>query len=532
MGKEKFIISSIIILALAVNLVSAIETTPASSEYSFWSGFLHTFSVGDFSVVGNNRQCSQNPSYEHTFAYNSLMQVNAATYCSSGYGLIDMWLNDWYHPYGEFKNSISFYCGAVNGCIVQVYCCPHDECTSDSQCVSWYGTGSNCVSKTANDPNIIYKDANLNPLSSFRYCATSQQQIVCYYYPGSGSTCTSSASTTYYGTTCPASYMGHTLYSSKSVCENNIQASCNVLGASCGGPSNLPSGKPCCSGLDCQNFQCVSTGNCTTGQEKCGIIGNPNQAGKVLYKCVSGTWQSQGQLDGKCGYVACGGTDDSCSSNSDCCSPLICGGGFLGIGKSCRVDYSGGNGGVGNQKSMTKGAFEEATSEMIAKSMCDVNDDCSKSLNDIYTEEGVYVEDHNWTIRCVSSNSIKETNKESFSYYLKMKADDGGWFDSWSGFWSKLFSTATSEDYQNFCEDTNLRNLFLSLGTFFVGGETRCEKMLNDMPSGTCRAEIKSSGSWLSMFAWFDVNGDGYKNDTDAIIIIIVLIVSVVIIKK
>ncbi len=86
---------------------------------------------------------------------------------------------------------------------------------------------------------------------------------------------------------------------------------CNLKGYSCGGPSNLPSGQPCCTGLDCQNFQCVETGTCSSGQTKCGIVGNPDISGEIYYTCVSGTFKSQGKVVGKCGYSQCQSGADS-----------------------------------------------------------------------------------------------------------------------------------------------------------------------------------------------------------------------------
>ena len=86
---------------------------------------------------------------------------------------------------------------------------------------------------------------------------------------------------------------------------------CNLEGDSCGGPSNLPSGKPCCVGFDCQNFQCVKTATCSSGQTKCGIVGNINVNGDVYYTCVDGTFKSQGKVVGKCGYSQCQSGADS-----------------------------------------------------------------------------------------------------------------------------------------------------------------------------------------------------------------------------
>lgn len=91
--------------------------------------------------------------------------------------------------------------------------------------------------------------------------------------------------------------------------------SCNNVGQSCGGPSGTTSGQPCCAGSSCQNFQCVSTGSCTTGQTKCGEVGYPDVSGPIYYTCVSGTFVSQGRVIGHCGVT----TLDSCTDNAGTC---------------------------------------------------------------------------------------------------------------------------------------------------------------------------------------------------------------------
>jgi len=86
-------------------------------------------------------------------------------------------------------------------------------------------------------------------------------------------------------------------------CRIELIEDCNSEGASCDGPSGTQAGQPCCSGLDCQNFQCVETGTCTSGEIKCGIVGDPYTSGDVLYECEEGTFISQGRVDGECGYI-------------------------------------------------------------------------------------------------------------------------------------------------------------------------------------------------------------------------------------
>ena len=103
----------------------------------------------------------------------------------------------------------------------------------------------------------------------------------------------------------------------------SISAVCVGTGMSCGTHAD---GTPlCCAGSNCQYFQCVATSSCSpNGIEKCGSTGEDgiNNPGEILYKCVGGTWESQGRVDQKCGYEDCGVTGDSCSEFSGgCCSP-------------------------------------------------------------------------------------------------------------------------------------------------------------------------------------------------------------------
>lgn len=153
--------------------------------------------------------------------------------------------------------------------------------------------------------------------------------------------------------------------------ESRSCTSCQTQGQSCTSSSN------CCSGLDCQYFQCVATGDCTSGQTKC--------EGEISYNCVSGTWNSQGRVDGSCGYESCGVTGDSCDDNSDCCNALVCGGGLFGYGESCRVDENGENGENGNgdgeegdRETITWGEFYSMSDKQFGKKAehCQADSEC------------------------------------------------------------------------------------------------------------------------------------------------------------
>lgn len=212
-------------LVLGILLVGTIsiaaedlELIPDGIEFSFSSWFQHTFNVQDYSIVGDYRQCSKYPT-KTLYFYPSdneivFMDIEGSDYCSSGYSLLDVFVNNW-NPYKEYKNDLNSYCSSsYDQCIVEVYCCDHDECLDDRDCEDWYGSGSDCITKTANDENIDYK------YSTFNYCTEpGEDEVKCYYDTGSG---TCSGTRTYIGdTSCPETYMGYNLYELKSECLEN-----------------------------------------------------------------------------------------------------------------------------------------------------------------------------------------------------------------------------------------------------------------------------------------------------------------------
>lgn len=254
-----FVIGIIVIISL-VGIVFAQSTEIVVEEKGFnlISWIKGTFGLSTFSIVGDSRQCDNYPSKTLYYSYDELMMVSGSTGtnwpCPSENGLIDVFDGKW-NPFGEWNQDFIAYCGDADGCIVEVYCCPHPECTSDSQCISWYGTGSECIISNADDPQIDYMEGSALK-STFNYCSLpSEEEITCYYYPDYGSSC---LTRTYIGESeCPSTYYGYVLYSSKSECENMIDS-------------------------------------CSAGETKC--------EGTYYYTCSNENWVSEGQVDGKCGY--------------------------------------------------------------------------------------------------------------------------------------------------------------------------------------------------------------------------------------
>ena len=339
-----FIIVGIFVVFLvgAIGNVSAEEivSTPESIPFSFTSWFQHTFNIYDFSIVGDYRQCDRYPEETLYAGYIEHMDIDISDYCSSGHGLIDVFDGDW-SPWMEFKDDLEIYCYITEGCIYEIYCCDFDECDRDSDCEDWYGDGSECKTKLANDPNIDYEDNNFN------YCTEPEEiEITCYYYPGSGSSC---SSRTYIGDEeCPDTYMGIKLYESKSTCVNNICISHSTYTCyyndvywydSCGVKEEKKEdcGTDGCSGGVCitnginfcpfllTEFLCNLNSNCEwyggilglfqgcieKGEGVC-ATGETDCDGTNYLVCENSNWVNKGEVDGKCGYVP-----TTCQSGAD-----------------------------------------------------------------------------------------------------------------------------------------------------------------------------------------------------------------------
>ena len=290
------IIVSILMLSI-VGTISAeeIESIPENIPFNFMSWFQHTFGIQDFSIAGQERHCDVYPKktlYFYTNGKNIMMDIDASDYCSSGHGLIDLFTNNW-NPFREYKDSVTRYCGFIyDKCIAEIYCCDHDECSKDSQCEDWEGSGSECKRSYEKDPYIDYD------FSSYKYCTVgcSDSDITCWREE-QGS-CVSRTYDCSYGTypSCPTSYK----YTSKSKCEASLctsHANYNCYSNdvywydSCGKREDK---KQECGTPGCANRQCKSvTTDCTEGQEKC--VGSGTTSNEVV-GCIDGKWVEFGGI--------------------------------------------------------------------------------------------------------------------------------------------------------------------------------------------------------------------------------------------
>jgi len=212
--------------------------------------------------------------------------------------------------------------------------------------------------------------------------------------------------------------------------------------------------------------------------------------------------------------------EEKCPSGQTLCSDNVCRISCEDIGRKAQL-------------SMTADAFDQATPEQIASAMCRFGSDCS--ITEILTGEEINAEDYNWTIKCPSSVKIQQINKDAFLIYLQNKAEEGGWFDSWSGFWDKFWATATGEYYSEFCDDVNMVGIMSRIGTFFSGGKTKCQKILSDMPKGTCRATIKATSEgfcWQTANNWLSPIIKSTDCQTNTIILIVAVLLIIILILR
>ena len=263
--KKKSNRSIIILIGIVITLIllgGILIQNKENPNHSFLSKIKQFFNVEQFSVIGENRNCDTYA--RETFYYNANALINVNSYdAGCRYSLIDVYDQSW-NPRGEYKDSLYAYCGSSNGCIVEIYCCPHPECSSDSDCRSWVGTGSRCVTSTANDPHIDYE------YSSYKYCtaACTGPDITCWRI--SSNTCEYRHYDCGYSTypNCPSTYP----YTSKTQCENNLCSSHSSYKCydndvywydSCG---KLQDKKAECGTLGCSNNAC-NTVTCKSGAD-------------------------------------------------------------------------------------------------------------------------------------------------------------------------------------------------------------------------------------------------------------------------
>ncbi len=260
-----------------IMLGSIIAQSPIIVEEStLFERIISFFTDTGFTIVGQDVGASVNADETWEVQPGTVFNRDADTYCSSGHGLFNVFVDN-YVPRFEMKDFAYFNCGSQNDrCLVELYCMPHDFCSSDSQCESWVGSGSECNTKNAVDPYMPLIDASTgNNINSYTYCTSSCTGSDMNCWRIIGSQCEKRTYGCGYETypNCPSSYS----YTSLGECENDLPSNGNGV---CTTNWDCTSWSECISGQ--QTRTCTDLNNCGTIAGKpsesqvCNGGGNPN----------------------------------------------------------------------------------------------------------------------------------------------------------------------------------------------------------------------------------------------------------------
>lgn len=310
---KKILVTTIAIILMLSLIVNVSAISPETYEkMGFFAKLKYNLESGDlFTSWGEANDCSTYPDEEFWIPGDN-ERIHCDDYCSYDKCALDVWFDnddalsgepDWNDWYGESSGEGASFLPPSQFAtyFIQVYCCPETADIGDWSTRAYVCENGEWDSKSRYD--------------SDEYCGWDTSGVdLCwcndedenFYVDESGNIhCTESPSDSW-------CYI------------DDGTDDCIEEGNSCFLNDD------CCPGLDCQYFQCVATGTCSNGEDKC--------EGEIYYLCQDSTWKSQGRVDGNCGYISCGVTGDSCSNNDDCCEPLICDGGTCGIENGDGID--------------------------------------------------------------------------------------------------------------------------------------------------------------------------------------------------
>ena len=540
----------IILMSLTVSNVSAIKTTDEEVPFSFSSWFKHTFNIGTFTIVGQNQNCDvyckPHPSATRgtTLYFNNgdLMNVDASDYCQ--YGLIDVYLggptNFWSYPWREFRDEFSAWCGSSRGCTVEVYCCNHPECSSDSQCESWKGEGSRCVTKYEVDPYMPLSDSQHNTIDHFNYCtdACTGPPITCWRI--SGDTCESRTYTCGYETypNCPLTYP----YTSQAECEADIVEPEPKTCAELGTDMNACYNRADCMWTRFGDCRTIEDAECTGMREQDCLQGSECEWTGTMCQFKSG-----GNGDGKAGI------GEPCTTDSDCESGHCDKQGWwiFGSYKCSPVPW-----GEIPRLPVTKDKVATMTTKDKLGHLCLTSTQC--------------IEVENYEVSCVSIKSLKDegviTDPVNFLEGTKTTID--GIIGSATGFAiggaAICGTTAVLAGLACIGSGVGCFTLPAAVGacTTVTGGAaligagvgySSAQKQIavsredplvkaveaeDESMVGLCIAEKKTEGGVINLdnlFKWaafFDITGDGQKDWIDGLLIVIIGIIGLSILTK
>ena len=233
MRKEYFtIIIAIMIFGMMANVMAqaiTVDVEEPSFITSFFNNLKYNVLRQKFSVVGDSRGCGTAgglANYHWTVSSGEEFRSfdpgkSDEELCSSGYGIYQVFVHGW-NPWVEFPNSVHILCQSAP-CNIDLYCCPEKEPDSQTDC----GTGRtyekvNCPSSTKTQFYTCPGEENLIDYSRSYYAFCSgEETITCWYQDGDK--CSSRTYQVDVIPTCASTtFMGKTLYSSKSQCEGDI----------------------------------------------------------------------------------------------------------------------------------------------------------------------------------------------------------------------------------------------------------------------------------------------------------------------
>lgn len=294
------LVLGIVILLIGTTLATApmsstTGTTKKAEQYPssltiFWNNLKHSLGIQMFSVVGDSRSCGlaggtpnrnwELQSGEALSSYDSL----ASNICGSGGGLYDFFTNGW-TPFVEQRNILSYSCG-TGPCNIELYCCPSQEPTSQSNCISGtIFTHVICLVSTVHPQ--FYRCPNENRIdyeySSYNYCAISTTKT-CWYK--TGAICYSrNYDPILFPNPCESyTYNSLPLYSSESAC---LASACVPLWET--GPWGA-----CINGQ--QTRTVTDSNNCNTNSGKPATTQSCTTHQTEWWKCINGALQRQGNV--------------------------------------------------------------------------------------------------------------------------------------------------------------------------------------------------------------------------------------------
>lgn len=345
------------------------------------------FNPTPFSIVGDNRLCGSgtdrepNKQISKTITSNTELNYDCGDAgCSNC--LIQVFSGK---PLGEYKDNvgivISIQSGTTKTYRFDFYCCPHPECSSNSQCQGWYGSGSECIRATANDADIDYES------SHYHYCSNTGAKASCWYLPSGNSNCVLKE---YPGqSVCPASYSGMKLFSQESACNSQSSiTSCSQITEDDTGKKLKVSGLCSVEGtykcIDSDLYTCTdfqsNLGKCWYGgylsSPKSGCTPCSSKSQSDCDKFVDCKWVSPAAgFPGSCQSIS--GSTNPCSIGLNWCPDGTCQSNCVGHGKPGTGDGNGGTVGTTDKvDSLTFNEYYSTGDSELLKSGCNQDTDC------------------------------------------------------------------------------------------------------------------------------------------------------------